>query len=193
MSKKINKKEKYNDSWMYILLLSTFVILTESVKTYSFYLKDIKLSYTVFLIPITFAITNYITKKYGIIKSLLSLIISLISLVFFVAIMSFTVGKPLNLEILCSGLIGYIISQVINIFIYKFLLVNTSSPFRLVYLNYIFANIVFYMTKTISNMSVVINDGYWKTYIASIVIQAVLCIFITMLDVKIKAGIGNDD
>mgnify|MGYP003296371739 CR=1 FL=1 len=31
------KKQLYDDSWMYILLLSTLVILTESIKKYSIY------------------------------------------------------------------------------------------------------------------------------------------------------------
>ena len=41
MKKKLNLSEEqlkdlYNDSWIYIMLLSTLVILTESLKTYTF-------------------------------------------------------------------------------------------------------------------------------------------------------------
>ena len=54
MTKKMTKEElqdMYNDSWIYIMLLSTLVILTESLKNYTFVLTT-KITYSVFLIPI---------------------------------------------------------------------------------------------------------------------------------------------
>ena len=44
MKKKLNLTEEqlkdlYNDSWIYIMLLSTLVILTESLKTYTSFNK----------------------------------------------------------------------------------------------------------------------------------------------------------
>ena len=62
---KTTKTTKYNDSWMYILLLSTIVILGESLKTYTFNLLGVNLTYVIFLLPFIFMVTNYITKKYG--------------------------------------------------------------------------------------------------------------------------------
>ena len=48
---KTKKNVKYNDSWMYILLLSTIVILGESLKTYTFNLLGVNLTYVIFLLP----------------------------------------------------------------------------------------------------------------------------------------------
>ena len=136
-------RQKYNDSWMYILLLSTLVILIESLKTYKFNLMGTPVTYSMFLIPFIFTVTNYITKKYGFRRTLTSIIISTIALMAFVAIMNFAIGRELHFSSISGGLLGYIISQLVNTMIYKFLLVNTDSPYILILLNYIFGFIVF--------------------------------------------------
>ena len=63
MTKKMTKEElqeMYNDSWIYIMLLSTIVILTESLKNYTFVLTT-KITYAIFLIPVILFISNFIT------------------------------------------------------------------------------------------------------------------------------------
>ena len=42
MPKKKIKVDNYDDSWMYILLLTTLTILTYSLATYTFKLTDIR-------------------------------------------------------------------------------------------------------------------------------------------------------
>lgn len=186
-------RKKYNDSWMYILLLSTLVILTESVKTFNFNLFNIELTYAIFLIPIIFAITNYITKKYGFRRTLNGIIISTISVVLFVLLMSFAIGKELELGSLTGSLLGYLISQLVNTMIYKFLLVNTNSPYILVLLNYIFGYIVFYMIYTIVHLDMIILDSFWISYFVVLAIQSIMSVGLALLDKKIFVGIGKDD
>ena len=140
---KTTKTTKYNDSWMYILLLSTIVILGESLKTYTFNLLGVNLTYVIFLLPFIFMVTNYITKKYGFKRTLTAIIISSISLIAFVLLMNFAIGKTFTISSISGGLAGYLVSQTINTMIYKFLLVNTNSPYLLVLLNYVFGYIVF--------------------------------------------------
>ena len=57
MPKKKIKVDNYDDSWMYILLLTTLTILTYSLATYTFKLTDIRLTYSIFLLPILFIIS----------------------------------------------------------------------------------------------------------------------------------------
>ena len=45
------KKEIYDDSWMYILLLTTLAILALSIKTYKFTVLSRNISYTTLLLP----------------------------------------------------------------------------------------------------------------------------------------------
>ena len=61
MTKK-KSDELYDDSWMYILLLTTLAILTESVKTYTFKINSISLSFSIILLPFVYLLTNYINK-----------------------------------------------------------------------------------------------------------------------------------
>lgn len=186
-------KTKYNDSWMYILLLSTIVILAESLKTYYFPIFSVKLTYVVFLLPFIYMVTNYITKKYGFRRTLTAIIISTLALILFVLIMNFAIGRTLNFTTLSGSLLGYIISQLVNTLIYKFLLVNTNSPYILVLLNYIFAYIVFYMLYVIVHMNMAVADSFWIAYFTTLGIQTIMSIGLAYIDKKIKIGMSKDD
>ncbi len=192
MSKKI-KKEKYNDSWMYILLLSTIVILAESLKSYTFKLLGVNLTYVIFLLPFIFMVTNYITKKYGFRRTLSAIIISTIALLVFVLLMNFAIEKTFNISSISGGLAGYLVSQTVNTMIYKFLLVNTNSPYLLVLLNYVFGYIVFYMLYAIVRMDLVIADTFWLGYFITLLIQTIMSIGLSFVDKKIKVGMSKDD
>lgn len=186
-------KTKYNDSWMYILLLSTIVILAESLKTYYFPIFSVNLTYVVFILPFIYMVTNYITKKYGFRRTLTAIIISTLALILFVLIMNFAIGRTLNFTTLSGSLLGYIISQLVNTLIYKFLLVNTNSPYILVLLNYIFAYIVFYMLYVIVHMNMVVADSFWIAYFTTLGIQTIMSIGLAYIDKKIKIGMSKDD
>lgn len=190
--KKITKKEKeelYNDSWMYILLLTTLLILCESLKTYKFELLGSVLSYSLILLPLIFLITNFITKKYGHRKSVLAISISSAVLVLYITIMSFAIGKTLVLSDVSGGFCGYVVSQLVNLTIYAFLLNNTKSPGLLVYANYMFSLIVFYMFYTLVLLDKIILENFWNGYFTTLLIQGVICIILTIVDKKIKRGI----
>ncbi len=186
-------RKKYNDSWMYILLLSTILILTESVKSFNFTFMNVELTFSLFLIPVIFWLTNYITKVYGFRRTLGAIIISIVSMIMFVILMSFAVGKTIDFSVLSGSILGYIISQLVNTMIYKFLLVNTNSPYILVLLNYIFGFIVFYMLYTIVHLDIIITDTFWKSYFITLGIQSIMSIGLTLIDKKTKVGMSKDD
>ena len=178
---------------MYILLLSTIVILGESLKTYTFNLLGVNLTYVIFLLPFIFMVTNYITKKYGFKRTLTAIIISSISLITFVLLMNFAIGKTFTISSISGGLAGYLVSQTINTMIYKFLLVNTNSPYLLVLLNYVFGYIVFYMLYAIVRMDLVIADTFWIGYFITLFIQTLMSMGLATIDKKIKVGMSKDD
>lgn len=187
MTKK-KKEELYNDSWMYILLLTTLTILLESLKTYTFKIMGVKLTYSLFLLPFVYFIVNYIVKKYDYKKGIAAIAISGVMFVCFTAIMSFAMGESLILSSVSGEFCGYVVSQFINLTIYVFLLNNTKSPYILVLLNYIFALIVYYMFYTLIYLNVIILDDFWKGYFITLFIQIILCVPITIVDKKIKRG-----
>ena len=163
MSKK-KVEELYNDSWMYILLLTTLTILLESLKTYTFKISGVRLTYSLFLLPFVYFIVDYIAKKYDYRKAIASIAISGVMFVCFSAIMSFAMGESLILTSVSGEFCGYVVSQFINLTIYVFLLNNTKSPYILVLLNYVFSLIVYYMFYTLIYLNMIVLDEFWKGY-----------------------------
>ena len=190
---KVTTRKKYNDSWIYIFLLSSLVILIESAKSYTLNIFDQNITSVIFLIPFIYAITNYITKVYGFKKGLSAIGISIISLLIYIVLINFAIGKEMLINDLIGGLLGYIISQLVNIMIYKFLLSNTDSPYLLILLNYIFAYIVFYMVYTLVKLNTIVVGNFWLPYFIVLIIQTIMSIFISVIDKKLKPGIGKND
>lgn len=186
---KRKKSDKYyDDSWMYILLLTTLVILLESLKSYMFKISDVYLTYSIFLLPLVYFLANYITKKYDYKKTVVAISVSGVMSVGFVAVMAFALGKQLMLSSLSGQFCGYVISQFVNLIIYSFLLNNTNSPGILVFLTYLFSLIIYYMFYTLIYLNMIILDNFWAGYLLTLAIQFVICIPITIIDKKVKRG-----
>ena len=187
MTKK--KKEEYNeDCWLYILLLTTLVILLESLKRYTFHLLGVYISFSIILLPLVYLVVNYIVKKYDYKKGIAAIAISSVMAVAFSATVSFALGERLILTNISGEFCGYIVSQLVNLTVYSFLLNNTKSPILLVYLNYLFSLVVFYMFYTLIYLNLIILDNFWTKYFITLVIQSVICIPITVIDKRIKRG-----
>ena len=192
MRKKLTKeqiKDLNNDFWIYTMLLSTLVILIESLKTYMITIKDTPITLAIFLVPVMYFIANYITKKFGFMRTIFAIGISTVSLVGFVAIMYFIIGGQLNFSLINGQLVGYIISQLVNLFIYCFLLNNTTTPWPLLLINYLFALIVFYMVYTVMQADMIIKTTFWMGYFITLGIQFVEAIILTIIDKQIKRGL----
>lgn len=188
MNKSKRKEAIYEDCWMYILLLTTLVILLESLKSYMFRIGDVYLTYSVFLLPFVYLLANYITKKYDYKKTVAAIAISGVMSVCFVAVMSFALGKQLMLSSLSGQFCGYVISQFVNLMIYTFLLNNTRCPWILIFLTYLFSLIIYYMFYTLIYLNMIVLDNFWKGYFITLAIQSIVCIIITTIDKKIKRG-----
>lgn len=188
MSIKKNKKELYNDSWMFTLLLSTLVILVEALKSYTFKIGNINLTYSLVLLPLIYLITNFITKKYNFKKSISAICLSAVAMVLFVVVMCFAINRPFQIMSIAGEFSAYIVSQFVNLTIYCFLLNNTKSPFILVFANYMFSLVVFYMFYTLIYLNLIILDTFWIGYFITLLIQIVICLFLTAIDKKIVRG-----
>ena len=185
---KKEKEEIYNDSWMYILLLTTLVILLESLKNFSITISGAKITYSIFLLPLVYLLTNYILKKYDYKKAVSAICLSATALVVFVCIMSFALGERFMISSISGDFCGYVASQFVNLTIYNFLLNNTRLHVILIYLNYIFSLIIFYLFYTIMYLEMVIVDSFWTSYFITLAIQIFICLPIAALDKKIKRG-----
>ena len=108
------KKKEPDDSWLYILLISTVVILGEALKSYTFTIKGITLTYTIFVIPIIYLLTNYITKKYSYTKGVSAICLSTVAFVVFTYAIGYGLGRPVNFLQIGGEVSGYLISQMIS-------------------------------------------------------------------------------
>lgn len=184
--KKVKKVQTYEDCWIYILLLTTLAILLESLKKYTFCIAKVDLSFSLFLLPLIYFIPNYITKKYDYKKAVAAIAISGVMFVSFSAIISFAFGERLILSNVSGEFCGYVISQFSNLLLYMFLLNNTKMPIYLLYLNYLFSLIIYYLFYTLIYLNIITLDSYWRGYFITLGIQMIICLPIAMIDKKIK-------
>lgn len=175
--------------WVYVLLLSTIVILAHSLKDYTFYVENLSLTYAIFILPVVYFVTNYITKKYGYAKSVIGIAMSGLLLVLFALVMSFVIGRNFSFYDISGEFCGYVVSQFVNLTIYQFLLVNTAGSFILTFLTYMFAFVVYYLFYTLLYMNLLVFDNYWVSYFSTLILQGMLCLLLTFFDVHIKKGL----
>ena len=101
-------------------------------------------------------------------------------------------GKEIDV-LVHLGLIGsYIISSFINLIVYYFLFMNTNIPKVTLFTNYLFSLIINYMFYTLIYLNKVALNNFWKGYLITLIIQAVICLFISFIDLKVKRGIEKD-
>ncbi len=178
------KEEQKRDFIIHLLLQVSLLILVESLKTYQFSILNTLISFSIPVLPFIFLSTNYITKRYGNTKALLSIVITALSTLLFVLVMSFATNKTLIINDYKGDFLAYIISQVINLVIYNYLRKNTKLTYPLLFLSYIFSIVFFYMIFTLSYINTTIIDGYWKRYLISMIIIILVCIPVTIIDKK---------
>ena len=175
--------------WVCVLLLCAIVILAHCLKDYTFYVENLSLTYAIFILPIVYFVTNYITKKYGYAKSVIGIAISGLLLVLFALVMSFVIGRNFSFYDISGEFCGYVVSQFVNLTIYQFLLVNTTGSFILTFLTYMFAFVVYYLFYTLLYMNLLVFDNYWVSYFSTLILQGMLCLLLTFFDVHIKKGL----
>ncbi len=188
LRKKKKEEDIYNDCWLYVLLLTTLVILLESIKKYTFNIMGANLTYAIFLLPIEYFIVSYISKKYDYKKAIAAIAISGVMLVCFTAVIAFSLKEQLLLTNVSGEFCGYITSQFVFLLIYFFLMNNTKMPPILVYANYLFSIMVFYIFYTLVYITHINLNHYWLGFLITIIIQGIICIGLVYIDTKIRRG-----
>ena len=184
--KNISIEEKYEEFWIYILLLTTLVIFLSSLKSYTFTLMGVELTYAVFFLPLIYFVANYITKMFDYKKTVAAIAISGVMSVCFLAIISFAMGKNLILTKHSADFCGYVVSQFFNLTIYQLLLVNKKTTLINLFIVNLLSLIIFYLFYTLINLKELTYSSYWLGYGLTIVIQGIICIPLTILDFKVK-------
>ncbi len=183
--KNISIEEKYEEFWIYILLLTTLVIFISSLKSYTFTLLGVDLTYAVLFLPTIFFVANYITKMFDYKKTIAAIAISGVMSFCFLAIISFAMGKNLILSKHSADFCAYVVSQFFNLTIYQSLHENKKESLINIFILYLLSLIIFYLFYTLINLKELTYSTYWIGYGITIVIQGIICIPLTIFDFKI--------
>ena len=184
--KNILLEEKYEEFWIYILLLTTLVIFISSLKSYTFTLMGVDLTYAVLFLPLIYFVANYITKMFDYKKTVAAIAISGVMSICFLAIISFAMGKNLILTKYSADFCGYVVSQFFNLTLYQFLVSNKKNSLINLFIINLLSLLVFYFFYSLINIEEIVFSTYWLGYVLTIVIQGIICIPLTILDFMIK-------
>lgn len=184
--KNILLEEKYEEFWIYILLLTTLVIFISSLKSYTFTLMGVDLTYAVLFLPLIYFVANYITKMFDYKKTVAAIAISGVMSICFLAIISFAMGKNLILTKHSADFCGYVVSQFFNLTLYQFLVSNKKNSLINLFIINLLSLLVFYFFYSLINIEEIVFSTYWLGYGLTIVIQGIICIPLTILDFMIK-------
>ena len=180
------KKKNNDDLWIYVSILSALMIFAEALKSCIFRVAYVDLTYSIFLLPVSFFLVNYIARKYDYRKAIAAIAISSVMFASFSGIMSFVFVEKLMISSVIGEVCAYVISQLISLFLYLYIISNHKTKYALILLNYIFALVIFYMIYTLIYLNIIVGDTYWLGYFITLVIQLVICIFLTLFEKKIK-------
>ena len=184
--KNIILEEKYEECWIYILLLTTLVIFISSLKSYTFTLLGVELTYAVLFLPLIYFVVNYITKMFDYKKAVAAIAISGVMSICFLAIISFSMGKTLIISRHSAEFCGYVVSQFFNLLLYYYLVNNRRNSLINMFIVNLLSLIIFYLFYTLINLKDLTHSIYWLGYGLTIVIQGIICIPLTILDYKIR-------
>lgn len=181
--KRVVKKEEIG-SWVYILLLTSVTILGWVLGKFDFSIGKTTLTIAVFAYPFRYFIANIITKKYGYKETMNGISYSACLLLLFAIVASLLGQHDVDYVPLTGELFGYMLSQMINLSIYYYLLINTKND-KITYLgSYIAAMLVDTLVSMLFASRLVVLASFWKTYFVTILIQAIISIFLIYFDGK---------
>lgn len=172
-------------SWVYILLLTAVAILGWVLGKFDFNIGKASLTLAIFAYPFRYFIANIITKKYGYKETMNGISYSACLMLLFIIVSSLLGQHDIDYIPVTGEVFAYLASQMINLTIYYYLYMNTSGDNKLPILaTYIFAMLVDNLISMlfISRMTVV--DAFWRTYFATILIEAIISIILINFDEK---------
>ena len=172
----------YDDSWIYIFLLSSFTCLYDALSTQNITIQKELICLNIFVLPIVLLVSNIINYKYDYKKSIKGTIISLIVLFVLNVVIDFSLGNIFNYENLSYEMIALFITEIINLIIYTFLFKHTNRGYILITINYILDIIFYYFITTLFNLKEITLNTFLKDYFIFIIGNTLSIIIISIFD-----------
>lgn len=180
MKKKMPKV--YDDSWIYIFLLSSFTCLYDALSTQNITIQKELICLNIFVLPIILLVSNIINYKYDYKISIKGTIISLIVLFILNVVIDFSLGNIFNYENLSYEMIALFITEIINLIIFSFLFKHTNRGYILITINYILDIIFYHFITTLFNLKEIMLNTFLKDYFIFIIGNTLSIIIISIFD-----------
>jgi uncharacterized PurR-regulated membrane protein YhhQ (DUF165 family) len=120
----------------FTLIFSNFIV------NYSFDIGVGAILFSVFTYPLVYLFSNLITAKYGMTKSLLMILVALV-LQFFVYIINNIISAEIVAnDVMLASASSYLVSTLINLIIFAYLLSNHRVSFWTVFATFLFVNLL---------------------------------------------------
>ncbi len=182
--KRIIKKKEEVDVWVYVLLLTSVTILGWVLGKFDFSIGKASLTIAIFAYPFRYFVANIITKKYGYKETMNAISYSACLLLLFIIVASLLGQRDIDYIPVTGELFGYIVSQMINLTIYFYLLMNTDENKLALLTTYIFVMLVDNLVNMLFASRMIMIDSFWRTYFVTICIQIIISIVLIYFDHK---------
>lgn len=179
--KKVIEQEEVG-VWVYILLLTAVTILGWVLSSFKFSIGKASLTIAIFAYPFRYFIANIITKKYGYKETLNAISYSSCLLLLFIIVASILGQQDIDYIPVTGELFGYMVSQMINLSIYYYLLMNTEGNKLTSLATYIFVMLVDNLVSMLFASRMIMVESFWRTYFVTILIQTIISIILIHFD-----------
>ena len=171
-------------SWVYILLLTAVAILGWVLGKFDFNIGKASLTFAIFAYPFRYFVANIITKKYGYKETMNGISYSACLMLLFIIVASLLGEHNIDYIPVTGEIFGYLASQMINLTVYYYLLRNADGNKFAVFATYIFAMLIDNLVCMLFISRMTMVDAFWRTYFATILIEAIISIVLVILDDK---------
>ena len=185
----VKKKSKQVEvaSWVYILLLTSVTIFGYVLSKFDFTLFKVTLEGGIFVYPFRYFIANIITKKYGYKETMNGISYSALMLLLFIVVASLLSSYDINYVPVTGEIFAYIISQMINLTIYKRLIDNKDNNKIAILATYIFAMLADNLVSMLFASRMMVSKAFFGSYLLTIIIEAVIAfLLIKFSDENVK-------
>lgn len=134
--KKIKESKITGEFFVYTVIITSILLFSNCAANYSFNLFGYKIIYSVFVYPFAFFFANVISEKYGIRRTMMSVVIAILAQILVVVCLKDVPGCDMSTNHLFASIGAFAVSQLVNLLLYC-RVVNTKSAgfprFLLVY------------------------------------------------------------
>lgn len=193
--KRVSKKEKrINEevkslSFSYNFLLIATIIFFTSLSSFTFYVFDMRFSYNVFILPFIFFLVDVILKEVGLNEAIKSVAISTVFYLLFTYFIDAIFGVDTSILKYLGVTFAFLISNIVNLMIYYFMLDNFKTPFFFVLINLVFSCLIYNMFYFLFALRFNFSDTFWTSYFIIAFIQFLLSAICTILLSFVKQGV----